>query len=174
MSNRIFLIIIGLSILTAFIGIILANTASENETIQLGSQMFDYGMRIGSFVGLILLMVNGTFVNTIYFKIVLGLNTYVIIGVLIKIMHWSYADFILISGMISIASLYSFYFFKKPRKTRLDYFKLIWVFVSYTSVILGLMNMIELEFTKISNYLLWLAIIDFAVTKKKNGTLFKT
>ena len=174
MNNRLFLSIIGLVILTSFIGIILTNISSESETIELGWNMFDYGMRIGSFVGLIMLLSNGTFIKTKYFKIAQGIISFVIIGALLKIMHWTeYANLIIIVGLIGIAICYFLHFSKKPIKKRLDYLKLLWVIVSYTFAILGFLHLINRDYAEIGNYLLWLTIIDFAITGQKNGTIFK-
>ena len=174
MNNKSFLIIIGVSILLAFIGITLTNIASENEMIELGSKMFDYGIRIGSFVGLIMLLINGTFIKTKYFKITQGLIAFIIIGALLKIMHWTeYANHIIIFGLIGIAILYFLHFSKKPIKNRLDYLKLIWVFVSYTVAILGFLHLINRDYKELGNYILWLTIIDFAITGQKKGTIFK-
>jgi len=174
MNNRYFLTIIGLLIMLSFIGIILTNISSESETVELGWNMFEYGSRIGGFVGLIMLLSKGTFIKTKYYKIAQGIISFVIIGALLKIMHWTeYANLIVITGLIGIAMCYFLHFSKKPIKKRLDYLKLLWVFVSYSFAILGFLHIINRDYAEIGNYLLWLTIIDFAITGQKNGTIFK-
>lgn len=174
MNNRLFLTIIGLVILSSFTGIILTNISSESETVELGWNMFDYGMRIGSFVGVIMLLSNGTFIKTKYFKIAKGIISFVIIGALLKIMHWTeYANHIIILGLIGIVICYFLHFSEKPIKIRLDYLKLLWLIVSYTFAILGFLHLINKDYAEIGNYTLWLTIIDFAITGQKNGTIFK-
>ena len=173
-NNRYFLIIIGLVIIISFIGIILTNTASESETIGLGWNMFDYGIRIGSFVGLIMLLLNGTFIKTKYFKIAQGIVVVIIIGVLLKIMHWTiYVNLVIVMGLIGIVLSYFLHFAKKPFKIRLDYLKLLWIIVSHAFAILILLRLIRRDYAEFGNYLLWLTIIDFAITGQKNGTIFK-
>ena len=136
--------------------------------------MFDYGMRIGSFVGLIMLLLNGTFIKTKYFKIAQGMIAIIIIGTLLKIMHWTrYANLIIVVGLIGIALSYFLHFAKKPIKKRLDYLKLLWIIISYTFAILILLRLISRDYAEFGNYLLWLTIIDFAITGQKNGTIFK-
>jgi hypothetical protein len=174
MNNQYFLTIIGFVILTSLIGITLTNISSESKTVELGWNMFDFGMRIGSFVGLIMLLINGTFIKTKYFKIVQGIISFVIIGALLKIMHWTdYANLIIIVGLIGIAICYFLHFSKKLIKKRLDYLKLLWVIVSYTFTILVFLHLINRDYAEIGNYLLWLIMIDFAITGQKNGTIFK-
>ncbi len=174
MTNRAFLIIIGLAILVAFIGMIMTNIASDYATISLAWDMFDYGLRIGGFTGFIMLLINGTFIKTKYFRIAQGLFAFVVIGALLKILHWtSYSDLIIIVGVIGIALVYFFSFYKKPIKKRLDYLKLVWVLANYTFAILVFQHLIRREYTEVGNYLLWLVIIDFAVTGLKNKTLFR-
>ncbi|WP_299315995.1 hypothetical protein [uncultured Aquimarina sp.] len=174
MNNRLFLIIIGLGILSAFIGIIMTNLASEYEMIDLGWNLFDYGLRIGGFIGFFMLLSNGTFIKTKYFKIAQGIFAIVIIGVLLKIMHWTaYANHIIVVGLIGIATSYLLSFLKKPIKKRLDYLKLIWVITSYSCGILAFLHLIKREYAELGTYVLWLTIIDFAITGLKNGTIFK-
>ncbi|MES2575249.1 MAG: hypothetical protein V4572_09925 [Bacteroidota bacterium] len=174
MNNRIFLIIIGIGILSSFIGITLTYTSSDYETIELGRTTFDYGLRISSLIGLIMLLYNGTFVNTKYFKIVQVIVALVIVGALLRIMHWiPYTDHIIIIGLIGIAISYFLSFLNKPIKKRLDYLKLTWVITTYTLASLILLHLINREYSELGTYILWLTIIDFAVTGQKNRTIFQ-
>ena len=174
MRNKLLLILIGLGILTAFIGIVIANVTTDFQTAELGFSLFDFGLWISGILGFILLIVNGTFIKTKYFKIAQGVIAVIIIGALLKILHWtSYANLIIIGGLIGIIILYFLSFLKKPIKKRLDYIKLIWVIVSYTLGILSFLHLIKRDLTEISNYILWLAVIDFAVSGLKNGTIFR-
>ena len=164
----------GLGILTAFIGVILTNVTDDYENMDLGLRLFDYGLWISGILGFILLIVNGTFIKTKYFKIVQGLIALIIIGALLKILHWtSVADNIIIVSLIGIVFVYTLSFMKKPIKKRLDYLKLFWVIVSYTLGILSFLHLVRRDLTEVSNYILWLAVIDFAVSELKNGTMFR-
>ena len=173
MRNKLLLILIGLGILTAFIGIIVEYVTTDFETAELGLSLFDFGLWISGTLGFLLLVLNGTFIKTKYFKIAQGIIAIIIIGALLKILHWtSYANLIIIGGLIGIMVLYFLSFVKKPIKKRLDYLKLIWVIVSYTLGILSFLHLIKRDLTEISNYILWLAVIDFAVSGLKSGKLF--
>ena len=168
------LILIGIGILTAFIGILTANITSDYETMDFGWSLFDYGLWISGILGFVLLVLNGTFIKTKYFKITQGLIALIIIGALLKILHWtSFADYIIIGGLIGIMIAYTLSFTKKPIKKRLDYLKLIWVIASYTLGILSFLHLISRDLIEVSNYILWLAVIDFAVSRLKNGTIFR-
>jgi len=169
MKNKILLTTIGLGLLSALIGIIIVNLTSDYQIMDLGWNMFDYGIWVGLVSGFILLLINGTFIKTRFFKISQGFFALILIGAVLKILHWTtYSNLIMIIGIIGIIISYLLSFLKKPIKKRLDYIKLSWVIVGYTLSILSLMRIIRLELTELSNYILWLAIIEFSIIELKN------
>jgi len=175
MSNRAYLTITGISILVAFIGILLFNFSDELNTVERGWSMFDYGLRIGAFSGLVLMITNGTFIKTRYFKIAQGCIAIIIIGALLKILHWTtYANLIFVVGLLGIMTSYILSFIKKPIKKRLDYLKLLWVIVSYISGILVFLHIVSRDYSEIGTYIFWLVLIDFCYANLRNGKLLKT
>ena len=167
MNKRYFLIFIGSLVLISFFGIILANISAEIETVELGWNIFDYGRIIAEIFSLIFLLLNGTFIKTKYFKWTKGIISIIIIGALLKIMHWTkYGNHIIIVGLIGIAFCYFLHFSKKPIKKRLDYLKILWVLVSYSLKILTSLDLINSYFTLIGSVILLLTVIEFALTEK--------
>lgn len=167
MNKRYFLIFIGFLVIISFFGIILANISSDFETVELGWNIFDYGRIIAEIFSLIFLLLNGTFIKTKYFKFTKGIISIILIGTLLKIMHWTeYADQIINVGFIGIVFCYFLHFSKKPIKKRLDYLKILWVFVSYSSKILTSLDLINSYFILIGSIILLLTIIEFALTEK--------
>lgn len=128
--------------------------------------MFVNGLRIGGVIGFSLLLSNGTFIKTKYFKIALVIFAIVIIGVLLKILHWiPYANYIITLGISGVVITYFLSFLKKQTKKQLDYLKLIWVIVGFTISILGFSHFLKGEYEGLGIYILWVLIIDFVVTE---------
>ncbi|WP_299106993.1 hypothetical protein [uncultured Tenacibaculum sp.] len=172
MNNKLFIVLISLLVLTGLIGFSITLFSKELDIVNLGQTMFHFGFMIGAILGGIMLLVNGTFVKTKYFRFAKGFFSIVIIGALIRIMHWSsYANILISLGLIGIMTSYFVSFLKKPIKKRLDYLKLTWVIVSYTLVILSLLHLIKKEYTNFGSYLLWLTILDFIVVQVKSKPL---
>jgi GldL N-terminal domain len=67
----------------------------------------------------------------------------IFIGVMFKIMHWPYRDWIMTTGFSLVAILYPFRFFKKEQKKILDYAKLFFV-VSWA--IYGIFSILHLPY----------------------------
>ena len=154
MGNRTYLIIIGISLLIAFFGIVMANFSGESMMIEKGWDMFDYGLSIGALTGLVLMVGSGTFIRTRFYKIALACIAIILIGALLKILHWSpFANHIVVLGLLGIMISYSFSFVKKPIKIRLDYLKLIWVIVTYLSGILVFSHILDREYSDIGRYI---------------------
>jgi len=172
MNNLVLVLIIGGSLLCALVGGALIDAASAPETINLGWDLFDYGLRIGGLAGLFLLVKNGTFQKTKYFKIAQVISAVVIIGALFKIQHWPFANGIVIIGLTGIAITYFVSFLKKPVKQRLDYLKITWVILNNALAVLTFLHLIKDDYAVMGNALLWGIIIDFVFTSWRNGTLF--
>jgi len=98
MRSRMYIAIIGCSIVIALIGLLMFNFSNELKLMESGQVMFNYSLRIGAFTGLVLMVTNGTFIKTRYFKIAQGCFAIILIGALTKILHWtSYANAILVT-----------------------------------------------------------------------------
>ena len=124
-----------------------------------------------------MLVLHGTFIKTKYFRIFKGIMAIVIIGALIKILHWEFqgvnGNNILTVGFIGIMVTYLFSFLNKPIKNRLDFLKLAWVISSYSVGILIFLHMIRRDYQIIPSIIMWVAILDYLIMQKKKGKLFE-
>lgn len=117
--------IIIMLLLLALTGRLLTVLSSDYELVETGSIMENFCLNVAYVAGWVLMLSKGTFVKTKYFKITQGLMSIVIIGALLKIMHWTiYADYLIVFGLLGILIAYSISYYKKPIKKRLDYLKL--------------------------------------------------
>lgn len=177
MHNRLYVIIIGFSILTAFIGLLTNSFASASNIIALGESMIKFGIGIGSLTSLGLLASNGTFLSSKYFKIAQNIMFAIVVASVLKLMGFS-IHFKIFGPIILIAVLiiYFIHFLKKPNKIRLVYLKVFFVSYCYVLSTFEFSNLVNqsiiLEYSWFGTLLLWLAVIDFSVKGLKNGTLF--
>lgn len=124
-----------------------------------GQIALDFFLTVGQASGILLLLRNGTILTTIYLKIICLLFCFVITGTMIKIMHWKFADIILLASLVSIAITYLIRFILKKKKSILDFLKVFWVTVAFISSALFLIHFISKEMLYLGNVFLWVAII---------------
>ncbi|GAA3594669.1 hypothetical protein Q4Q39_07000 [Flavivirga amylovorans] len=165
--NYVSIIIIGLVI--ALIGFLVSKFTYSPDA----EFWADIGLIISEFTGFIMLIRNGTFIRTKYFRIFKGVFAIIIIGALSKIMHWQYNNVIMIIGFVLAVLVYFFSFLNKPIKKRLDYLKLIWVIVAYSGAILRFLHVINDEYQIMSSAIMWLAIIDYMKIERGKRRLFE-
>jgi hypothetical protein len=112
----------------------------------LGSSFVTYILAAFTALGLLLLFWHSTIRRNAYFSVpllsaLLGLNA----GILFLILHWAGGSQLLIGSGLLLVLTYSWWFWRKASKTRLDYLKLLWIAGLGLSVILlgsGLRNML--------------------------------
>ena len=128
--------------------------------------MENFCLNVAYVAGWVLMLSNGTFIKTKYFKITQGLMSIIIVGALLKIMHWTkYADYLIVFGLVGILIAYSISFYKKPIKMRLDYLKFTWVTLLLSITILIFLNVLSMNYRLIADVVFWILLIDFIVTK---------
>lgn len=161
-KNIEFKLFIGIGLLIALFGFL-----APYFTININSNNYiNLGLWVSELAGFFMLLGNGTFVKTKYFKYLKGILAFIIVGVLFKIQHLMFANVLVIIGFIGALSIYSFSFFKKPIKNRLDILKLVWcISVCFISV-LRFKHTISSDYQLLSSSLMLLAIIDFFKKKK--------
>ena|SRR5690349_5627483 len=76
-------------------------------------------------LGLIEMVINGTFITTRYFKITLALLAIFFVGALLSMVHPTSSDIITLCSIIGIFITYSIHFSRKKPKTFLDIMKLL-------------------------------------------------
>ncbi|MFI0427953.1 hypothetical protein [Mariniflexile sp. HMF6888] len=165
--NYVSIIIIGLAI--ALIGF-LASKFTYSPDVEYWTFI---GLTISEFAGFIMLIRNGTFIRTKYFRIFKGVIAIIIIGALFKIMHVPYNNIILTIGFVLCVLIYCFSFIKKPIKKRLDYLKLLWVVVAYPGAVLRILHIINDDYQILSSAIMWLAIIDYMKIEREKRRLFE-
>lgn len=116
----------------------------------------DLGLTIFGIASLILLLQNGTFLKQKkYVRIILMLSSLLLIGAVMKIMHWKYGTLLLIISVAAIPLVYFHHFFRKRNKIFTDYLKLIFVITNYIGAIFKLQHYLH------ADQLLWIASITY-------------
>ncbi len=164
--NYVSIIIIGLVI--ALIGFIVSKFKYSSDA-EFWTQI---GLAISEFAGFLMLVRNGTFIRTKYFRIFKGVLAIIIIGALAKILHWQHNNLIMVIGFVSAVLVYFLSFINKPIKKRLDYLKLLWVIVAYAGALLKYLHIIGIDYQIMSSAIMWLAIIDYMKREREKQRLF--
>lgn len=73
--------------------------------------------------GIIMMVINGTFINTPLFKIALFSIGLVVLGVAFKILHFAGADELLLYPSLAFFCAYLIHFYRKKSKQRIDVLK---------------------------------------------------
>ena len=138
-----------------------------------GESWMYIGLWISEMAGFFMLLTNGTFLKTRYFKIFKGVFAIVIIAALFKILHWAYSNELFIAGFIGLTIVYFLHFLKKPIKKRLDYLKLGWVLTAYPIALLKVLHVIGDQYQILPSAIMWLAIIDYLKTEREQRRLLQ-
>jgi hypothetical protein len=96
--------------------------------LSIGETLFNIGMSCAQVVGLILIVVNGSFITNR--KTVRIMGIFAILPVLGYFLQWYSRPsgiFLQLLGLLLILTLYAKSFLHKPTKEVLDYLKLIWI-----------------------------------------------
>ncbi|AXP82930.1 hypothetical protein CJ739_3871 [Mariniflexile rhizosphaerae] len=167
-KNFYYIAIIGIGLVIALIGFLISQF-NDNPDTEFWTQL---GLGISEFIGFLMLLFNGTFIKTRYFKIAKLFIAIILIAALLRILHWEYNRLIMTVGFIGIVITYTLSFLNKPIKKRLDFLKLFWVFAAYTNGLLTYLHIISDEYQIISSAIMWLAIIDYMKNEREKGRLF--
>jgi hypothetical protein len=171
-NNFYYVVIIIIGLVISFFALI-STFMTENIEAEI---WLNRGLVIVELTGFFMLVMNGTFIKTKYFRILKGIVAVVFIGALIKILHWEFygitGNMILLIAFLGIMATYFFSFLNKPIKKRLDFLKLVWVLTRYSIGTLTLLHIIKKEYDIIPSMIIWLAIIDYGIIEYKNKRLF--
>lgn len=111
----------------------------NNDSI-LGDAIHYLGM-FGRLSALYFLIKYGTLVTNKFYRTLIKFGVIVsVVGAMMKIMHWPFADELLIIGLISTPLVYSIFFLKKETKSGLDFLKLAWVNSAYFTSLFTIMH----------------------------------
>ena len=126
-------------------------------------------------IGIIMMLVNGTFVSTRLFKIALFIVGLIVFGFLFKIMHMPGADVLLLYPFITLFCLYLVHFINKESKKRVDLLKVAMLISFLVLPPLIMLHIISEEnreaIALIGHILFWLTFLDFLYTSRKDGVL---
>lgn len=126
---------------------------------------------IGRIGGPVLIFGKGVFTaDKLFFRLLTFCLIYTAIGGVMKIMHWPFANLILLTGLAAIPVIYGLYFFKKQHKQRLDVLKLIWIAIFCTTIILFVLhNPFRYVLQSLSWFILMVMYIYFAIGKLREN-----
>ena len=162
--NKTIISIVGICIIVGLLGKFLFDTTRFYNITQAVAA-------IGLVCGLILLIEQGTLIkHKLFFRLVLFSFGLIVVGIIMKFMHLSFANIILLMGMVFIPIIYSIHFFKKQSKHHLDIFKLVWVVILSTSAILLILHLpFGSELKTIEEFLFLIMLADFAYMQNRVG-----
>jgi hypothetical protein len=165
--NRFLLAVMALLLILAFIGY---TSLSDTFTIYRSELV-----TVAENVGIIMMLVNGTFIDTRLFKIALFIVGLIVLGVILKILHMQGADGLLLYPFILLFCLYLVHFINKKSKRRIDILKVVTLVSFLVLPPLIVLHIISEEirevFVLISHTLFWLTFLDFLYTSRKEGVL---
>lgn len=168
--NKFLLLAVGILMLLALIG--WKTTLNENLTASAIKYVW-----VAEAIALIMMLVNGTFVSSVWFKIAAFFLCLTALGILFRIMHYPGGDELSTLPLLAVFILYLVHFSKKAAKRRVDYLKvlmLLGALVLAPIVFLHLVPVLERDsFFLVSHVLLWSTFLDFLYTGKQEGLLTK-
>lgn len=124
------------------------------------------GLQISETAGFFMLLVNGTFIKTKFFRYSKGVIAIVILGILFRIMHWPYGQILFSVGFLGIPVCYVLSFIQKSIKKRLDILKLLWVVLAFGGGTFSTLHWINDEYRILSTVLIWIASMDYLLGQK--------
>src|SRR5688500_708020 len=168
MINRLLLGVMALLLILALIGY----CTRLNQTLTFYARQI---VALAENVGIIMMLVNGTFIRSRLYKIAQFIVGLVVVGFLFKILHWQGADELLFYPFIILFCLYGVHFINKKPKRRLDVLK-----VAMTTSFLAITPLVSLYviseesqdvFFLFNHSLFWLTFLYFLYTSRKQGLL---
>ena len=169
--NKFLLVVIAIILVFAFIGSFSPDGRSMiSDTDRL--------LLIAQDIGIIMMLINGTFWGSRHFKIARVVIVVVLLGMTMKIMHYTGADEVLVISLSLLWALYFIHFLSKKSKSVLDYLKVIMLLLFISLGILSALHLISWEtkyFMGIANIIVfWTTFIVFLTLGYRAKTLFKS
>ena len=121
-------------------------------------------------IWLILIIAESRFRLSPYFRILSLFLAIFVVGLLFKIMHWPFANQMLMVAAIGGMIVYFVRFILKKSKTLLDLLKFLWLESRISIGTVGVLHLYSLENVKIIPILLFILMISFFTIHVNNGT----
>jgi len=132
---------------------------------------------IAQVIGLIMILVNGTFTDTLYFKVSIMVFIIILVGAAMKILHYSGADQTILISFFMIPLVYLIHFVLKKEKRHLDILKLLTVFAFFIIPPLLMLHIVSRDYinsVRIFNQaIFWVTFVDFLAVGLTKRTLFR-
>lgn len=133
------------------------------------SLLINLGFIISYILGLIVILRNSTLTKTKYWKIILFMFVFMLVGALFKIQHYPGSRYLLLTGMTGISITYLIRFLRKKSKNNLDIFKLVWVIITFSGYSIFIFIWIPNIISQISIGVFWLLFYYFYIDSKNNS-----
>ena len=144
----------------------------------LNASLTVYGDRlitVAENLGMIMMLVNGTFFGSRLFKFSLFLYGLIALGAIFKILHLEGADLLLLYPFLGLFGVYLIHFIQKKVKRRIDILKVLVVASFLVLPPLVILHLISEEHKLIllvvSHVLFGLTFLDFLYSSYKEGVL---
>jgi hypothetical protein len=155
--------------ITAFIALalIIAGFIASGFNHQEWEVITQSGLNLFMLSGVYLLVINGDFVKTREFRLCrLGVS-FILLAVMVKIMHWSYYEYLLTAGFLSIVLFYLIYLVKHKKKSFISLLKLLFVITILAGRYLKMIHFpFSDELILVSVVLLSIVLTDFLMHRK--------
>lgn len=166
--NRLLLAIVVLLLLSAAISLLLPTLPFETEV----------PITIAEIIGLIIMLINGTFKKSVFYKFFTASLFVLLLGVLLKVLHLNGADQLMALPYLVIPVVYTLYFIRKKSKDHLSIMKWLAVIFFFLPVSLSDFRLISDDAASplflTSHIIFWIAFADFLVIGFRDRTLFHT
>jgi hypothetical protein len=164
MTNKIAIVVVG-----ALLAISLLD-----QVVELGHPLVAYSASAATCAALMMMLANGTFTDRKYYTLAYFLMGATLLGFLLKILHWTGADQILVLSVIALVILYSIHFATKPSKGVLDILKFVTVLTNAAHIVLKITRIVGdvWTFGVVASAIFWITFLWFIVEGARSGQLF--
>jgi hypothetical protein len=164
--NKTLLVAMGILIVAAGIGYFTELNASLTEYSMLLISLAEY-------LGLLMLLLNGTFINTRLLKFAVIMVIGIAIGTAFKILHLPGADMLFLTSFTVLFLIYALHFLRKRKKGRNDGLKLLMAFCLCALPPVVLLHLISYDVKEtwqfVGRGIFWLTFLDFLYTARKEA-----
>lgn len=168
--DQILLAIISCCLLGLFIGFVLFSIFSLHD---MGELTMATAQSIAEWSGLVLLLFNGTIMQSKYWKYIVGSVFIILLSVVFKIMHLVGAMELLLLGFILLELVYTIRFVNQRYTSISGWFKYGWI-CSWCFVTVGIMlHRLTEIFMVIPTVLFWITIVCFLQAKLRVAKKYK-
>jgi hypothetical protein len=141
----------------------------NSELSPIGYSLISKGIGFATIFSLVLLLRNGTFLASKYFRI-LSVGVFILMtGAVLKILHWAGANIAIMIASAGFIIIYTTWFFFKKKKHLLDILKALWVLTFFSGMDFRINHWLYAnQLYYIADILLLLILIIFAWTEFNN------